>query len=133
LAVVIKTRPLIAFIDDEESIRKALTRLMRSVGLDAETFDSGAAFLKSIDTRLPDCVVLDLHMPQMNGFAVQAHLAKIGAAVPIIIITGHDSPKDHARAVAGGASAYLRKPVNDRALLEAISAAVGGANGTNEH
>ena len=128
-----KTDPLIAFVDDEESIRKALARLMRSAGLDAETFDSGAAFLKSIDTRLPDCVVLDLHMPQMNGFAVQAHLAKIGAAVPVIIITGHHSPADRERAMGGGASAYLRKPVNDRALLEAISAAVAGANGTNEH
>jgi FixJ family two-component response regulator len=133
LAVVTKTRPLIAFVDDEESIRKALTRLMRSAGLESETFDSGAAFLKSIDTRLPDCVVLDLHMPQMNGFAVQAHLAKVRAAVPVIIITGHDSPNDRDRAMASGASAFLRKPVNDRALLDAISAAVGGANGTNGH
>ncbi len=128
-----KTHPLIAFVDDEEPIRKALTRLMRSVGLDAETFDSGAAFLKSIETRLPDCVVLDLHMPQMDGFAVQARLAKLRAAVPVIIITGHDSPKDRERAMAGGASAYLRKPVNDRALLDAISAAVTRTNGTNEH
>lgn len=128
-----KTRPLIAFVDDEESIRKALMRLMRSAGLEAETFDSGAAFLKSIDIRLPDCVVLDLHMPQMNGFAVQARLAKLHAAVPIIIITGHDSPKDRERAMRDGASAYLRKPVNDRALLEAISTAVAGTNGTSQH
>ena len=126
-AIVAKTHPLIAFVDDEEPIRKALTRLMRSAGLDAETFDSGATFLKSIDTRLPDCVVLDLQMPQMDGFAVQAHLAKLHGAVPVIIITGHDSPTNRERAIAGGASAYLRKPVNDRALLEAISAAVANA------
>jgi FixJ family two-component response regulator len=131
---VTKTRPLIAVVDDEEPVRKALMRLMRSAGLDVETFDSGAEFLKSIETRLPDCVVLDLHMPQMNGFDLQASLARKSAALPVIIITGHDLPQARERALAGGASAFLRKPVNDRTLLDAISAATspaepGGPNG----
>jgi FixJ family two-component response regulator len=131
---VTKTSPLIAVVDDEESIRKALMRLMRSVGLNVETFGSGAEFLKSIEARLPDCVVLDLHMPQMNGFNVQAHLAQKCAALPVIIITGHDLPNARERAMAGGASAFLRKPVHDRTLLDAISAATapsqpGGHNG----
>jgi FixJ family two-component response regulator len=78
---VTNNRPLIAFVDDEESIRKAFTRLLRSAGLDAETFDSGAEFLKSIDAHLPDCVVLDLQMPQMHGLAVQRHLAKVHVAI----------------------------------------------------
>jgi FixJ family two-component response regulator len=102
---------------------------MRSTGLDAETFDSGAAFLKSIDTPLPDC--LDLHMPEMNGFAVQAHLTKVHPAVPVIIMTGHDSPNDRERAMERGASVFLRKPVDESVLLEAISTAVANANGTN--
>jgi FixJ family two-component response regulator len=131
---VAKTHPLIAVVDDEESICKALTRLMHSAGLSVETFSSGAEFLKSIDGHVPDCVVLDLHMPQVSGFAVQAHLARIHADVPIIFITGHDSPEARTRAMERGASAYLRKPVDDRALLDAISAAVthrdGGAIGT---
>src|SRR5207249_5078653 len=98
-------------------------RLMRSAGLSVETFASGAEFLKSIETRLPDCVVLDLQMPQMNGFNVQASLAQKCAALPVIIVTGHDFPKARERAMAGGASAFLRKPVHDRTLLDAISAA----------
>ena len=118
-----KAYPLIAVIDDEEPVRKALKRLMRSAGLTVETFGSGAEFLKSLDTRLPDCVVLDLHMPHMEGFNVQTQLAGKCAALPVIIVTGHDFPTARERAMAGGASAFLRKPVHDRTLLDAISAA----------
>ena len=98
-------------------------RLMRSVGLSVETFGSGPEFLKSIETRLPDCVVLDLHMPHMNGFKVQGHLTRKNAALPVIIITGHDLPQARERAMTAGASAFLCKPVLDRILLDAISAA----------
>ena len=122
-----KTQPHVAVVDDEEPIRKALMRLMRSAGLSAETFASGPEFLKSIETRLPDCVVLDLHMPQMNGFNVQAHLAQKYAALPVIIFTGHDLPDARERAMAGGASAFLRKPVLDRTLLGAISEVTSSA------
>ena len=122
-SLVTKARPLIAVVDDEEPIRKALMRLMRSAGLNVETFGSGAEFLESIETRLPDCVVLDLCMPQMDGFNVQASLARKCAALPVIILTGHDLPKAGERAMQGGASAFLRKPVPDRTLLDAISAA----------
>ena len=122
-----QTQPHVAVVDDEEPIRKALQRLMRSAGLSVETFGSGAEFLKSIETRVPDCVVLDLHMPQMNGFNVQAHLAQKYAALPVIIFTGHDLPDARERAMAGGASAFLRKPVLDRTLLGAISAATSSA------
>jgi two-component system response regulator FixJ len=120
---VTKTQPHVAVVDDEEPIRKALMRLMRSAGLSVETFASGPEFLQSIDTRLPDCVVLDLHMPQMNGFRVQATLAQKCAALPVIIVSGHDLPKARQRALEGGASAFLRKPVHDCTLFDAISAA----------
>jgi len=131
---VTKASPHIAIVAEEEPISKALMRLMRSVGLSVETFASGAEFLKSIETRLPDCVVLDLHLPHMNGFDVQAHLAQKYAALPVIIMTGHDLPQARERAMQGGASAFLRKPVLDRTLLDAISAATapahpGGLNG----
>lgn len=119
-----KTRPLIAVVDDEESIRKALTRLLRSAGMDVGTFPSGVEFLESIRARRPDCVVLDLHMPLMNGFEVQARLAKLSAPVPVVIITGHDSTETRDRALAGRPAAYLRKPVNDQALLDAIELAL---------
>ena len=100
---------------------------MRSASLSVETFGSGAEFLQSLETRLPDCVVLDLCMPDMNGFDVQADLARKYAALPVIIITGHDLPTNRDRAMAGGASAFLRKPVHERTLLDAISAATSGA------
>ena len=119
-----KPRLLIAVVDDEEAVRTALRRLLRSASLDVETFSSGAEFLESVKEHQPDCVVLDLHMPQVNGFAVQARLAEVGSRVPIVIITGHDSSESRERALAGGAAAYLRKPVDDRALLEAIQQAV---------
>ena len=122
-----KTGPLIAVVDDEEPVRKALMRLMRSAGLSVKTFGSGAEFLESLETRLPDCVVLDLHMPHMDGFNVQAHLARKCAELPVIIVTGHDFPQARERAMAGGASAFLRKPVHDHTLLEAISAATACA------
>ena len=119
-----KTRSLIAIVDDEEPIRKALSRLIRSAGLDAETFPSGAELLDSLSTRRPDCIVLDLHMPLVNGFEVQTRLAESGMTVPVIIITGHDSDETRDRALYGKPVAYLRKPVNDQALLDAIELAL---------
>ena len=119
-----KPRPLIAVVDDEESIRRALNRLLQSAGLDVVTFDSGVKFLESIAARRPDCVVLDLHMPVLNGFEVQARLAKSTAPVPVVIITGVDSIETHDRALAGQPIAYLRKPVDDQVLLDAIKLAL---------
>jgi len=120
-----KMRPLIAIVDDEEQIRKALRRLLVSADLDVETFSSGADFLDSLRTHRPDCVVLDLHMPLMSGFAVQARLAEAGERIPILVITGHDSPETRYQALAGQPAAYLAKPVNDKDLLDAIELALG--------
>jgi FixJ family two-component response regulator len=121
---VSKTRPLIAVVDDEEPVRKALTRLLRSAGLDVETFPSGVEFLESLPTRRPDCVVLDLHMPLMDGFEVQARLAESSAPVPVVTITGHDSTETRDRAMAAHPTVYLRKPVDDQTLLDAIELAI---------
>lgn len=125
-----ETRPIIAVVDDEEPVRIALRRLLRSANLDAETFPSGAEFLESLKDHQPDCVILDLHMPQINGFAVQARLAEAGIRLPVIVITGHDATDTRARALAGGVSAYLRKPVDDQTLLTAISAAIAHPSDT---
>lgn len=117
--------PLIAIVDDEEPIRKALTRLLRSFGLAVESFPTGAEFLESLSTTQPDCLVLDLHMPRVNGFEVQAWLEKSGMHVPVVIITGHDSAETRERAMKGKPVAYLRKPVNDEVLRDAIELALG--------
>jgi FixJ family two-component response regulator len=121
---VSKTRPLIAIVDDDESVRLALRRLLRSANLDVETFPSGVEFLASCETRPPDCVVLDLHMPVINGFEVQSQLAAFSSPVPVVIITGHDSTETRDRALEMRPVAYLRKPVNDETLLDAIQLAL---------
>ena len=114
----------IAVVDDEEPVRKALKRLLRSAGMDVETYPSGADFLDAMRTREPDCLVLDLHMPGVNGFDVQSQLAQLGMRLPVVVVTGHDTPESNKRALAGGAAAYLLKPIDDRVLLNAIAAAV---------
>ena len=117
---------LVAVVDDEEPVRRALGRLIRAFGFEAEIFPSGAEFLASLAAREPDCVVLDLHMPGIDGLETQLRLAKSGRGIPVVILTGHDTPEAHARAMAAGARAYLRKPVDERTLLEAIRGAMAG-------
>lgn len=113
-------------MDDDESVRKALQRLLRSAGMTTEAFATGAEFLHSLKDHKPDCIVLDIHMPGMTGFEVQAQLEAAGPPLPVVIITGYDSPETHDRVMAAGATAYLHKPINDEALLEAIHHAIGG-------
>ena len=115
---------LLAVVDDDADVRVALTRLVSSAGFAVETYACGAEFLQSIDDHEPDCLVLDLHMPDMSGFDVQGALVVRHAAVPVVVITGHDTPEARARALKLGAKSYLCKPVNDEALLAAIGSAI---------
>jgi FixJ family two-component response regulator len=116
---------LLAVVDDDTDVRVALTRLISSAGFIVEAFASGAEFLHSIEDHEPDCLVLDLHMPGMTGFEVQGALAMAHTAVPVVVITGHDTPESRGRALRLGAKAYLCKPVDDMALLAAIDDATG--------
>jgi FixJ family two-component response regulator len=116
--------PLLAIVDDDADVRVALTRLVTSAGFAVETFGCGADFLKSVDDHEPACVVLDLHMPEVNGFNIQVALARHHARVPVVVITGHDTPENRARALRFGAKSYLCKPVDGDALLAAIDDAI---------
>ena len=116
---------VVAIVDDEESVRKALSRLVRSAGFNAETFASGADFLRSVEQRPPHCAVLDLRMPHIGGLDVLRALKQAAAQVPVVVITGDDAPESRAHAIEHGAKAYLRKPVDDAILLDAIATAVG--------
>jgi FixJ family two-component response regulator len=118
------TPPLIAVVDDEAAVRTALRRLLQSAGFGVETFAGGGDFLESLKDHAPDCVVLDLHMPAVNGFDVQARLVAAGPHLPVVVITGHDTTDNRDRARALGVAAYLHKPVNDQTLLEAIGTAM---------
>jgi len=123
-----KDAPLLAVVDDDVDVRVALTRLVSSAGFAVETYASGADFLYSVQDHEPDCVVLDLHMPEMSGFDVQGALAGSHPALPVVVMTGYDTPDSRARAIRLGARAYLCKPVNDKALLGAIDDALGGVS-----
>ena len=118
-----KDRPLIAVVDDEEPIRKALSRLLRLSGLRVEAFPSGTEFLESLTNHTPDCLVLDLHMPETDGFEVESQLAHAGFRIPIVVITGRDAPKDRDRMAERGVAAFFQKPLDGQALVAAINAA----------
>jgi FixJ family two-component response regulator len=116
--------PYVAIVDDEEPVRKALKRLLRASGLEADTYASGRDFLEASDSRMPDCVVLDLHMPGMSGLQVLEELRSAKKALPTVVITAYDEPASREQCLAAGAAAYLRKPLDERLLLNAISANV---------
>ena len=120
-----KARLHMAVIDDDASVRKALARLLSACGYEVEAFASGAEFLQSSCTRDQDCLVLDVHMPSISGLDVQAKLLACDIHVPIIFITAYDDNALRERALQQGAVAYLRKPLTEKTLLEAIEKAVG--------
>ncbi|MCC6679849.1 MAG: response regulator [Phycisphaeraceae bacterium] len=123
----------IAVVDDEESVVRALHRLLRSADYVVDGYNQGQTFLDSLTDHPYDCVLLDLHMPLMNGFEVQARLTQARPHTPMIIITGHDTPESHRLAMDGGASAYLRKPVDGPTLLDTIEKLVEGQPKPDSH
>jgi FixJ family two-component response regulator len=114
----------IAVIDDEADVLMSMQRLLRSQGFAVATYSSGEAFFAALDAEPADCLLLDLHMPGMTGFEVQARLAEARSPVPIVILTGHDSAAAQERAMAGGAFGFLRKPADGEAILAMIQRAV---------
>src|SRR5580698_6661487 len=116
-----QVKPFVAVVDDDESVSRAIKRLLRSCGLAADTFKTGDDFLDmfdSIPSYRPACVVLDIQMPGSNGLEVQQRLA--GSGVPVIFITAHDETDVRQQALAAGAAAYLLKPFNDDVLIKAV-------------
>jgi FixJ family two-component response regulator len=124
MAAMDSKRPLIAIVDDEVSICRALLRLLRVSEYRAEAFNSAILFLESLAQSVPDCVVLDLQMPMMTGVEVQEHLLKLKDPPPVIIITAHDDSKTRERCLALGAVRYLRKPIEGEILIDSIEKAV---------
>jgi FixJ family two-component response regulator len=115
--------PWIAVIDDDFAIRRALLRLLRSVEIEARAFATGAEFFASLQPCAPDCVLLDLQMPEMSGYEVLARLDAKNLAIPAIVMTGQHTADSHARVMLGDAMCYLLKPVCDQLLLDAIALA----------
>jgi len=120
-------RSLVAVVDDEESVRRALLRLLRAANLDAEAFASGEAFLNSLDTFHPDCVVLDLQMPGLTGRDVQRRLISMQINLPVILITAHDDVITQQQSLSDGAANYLRKPLRGDVLVRSINESIARA------
>ena len=117
-------RPLIALVDDEESVRTALARMLRASLFDVDAFASGREFLDSLRTRLPDCVILDYQMPGLTGRDVQRQLSVEQIRLPIIVVTAHDQPALREQCLADGAVAYLAKPLLRERLVGSINDAI---------
>lgn len=113
----------VALVDDDESVRKAVGRLLRSACRDVVVYASGSDFLASLLQRVPDCVVLDMYMPVMSGLDVQAELKRLRPDLPIVFITAHDDALAEQRALQAGAAAFLHKPFTEQQLLAAIATA----------
>ena len=122
-----KTQSLVAIVDDDLSVRRALKRLVLSLDMLAETFSSGAQFLDYLQaTPLHDtsCVILDIQMPGLSGLEVLERLRELHWSLPVIVITAHETPSTYESALAAGAVAFLRKPFDEEALIRAIEAAI---------
>lgn len=119
------TGPCIAVVDDETDLLVSMQRLLRSQGFAVTTYSSGEAFLAAVDAHCPECLLLDLHMPGLSGFEVQAKLAESHRSLPVIVITGHDSASAEERAMAAGAVGFLRKPADGDAIMAMIVDAIG--------
>ena len=122
-----KSKPLIVIVDDDESVCRAIKRLVRSAGMEANTFTSGQEFIDLIE-GMPwlrvECVVLDVQMPKLNGLEVQERLAQNRSAIPVIFITAHDEIGVREKALAAGAVAFLRKPFNDELFIKTLHEAI---------
>ena len=118
---------MIAVVDDDILVCKAVVCLLRASGLTARGFSSGQEFLESWLAERPDCLVVDLQMPGMSGVDVLRTLKLAGAHLPSIVITAHDEPGAREECMRQGAFAYLLKPIDDQLLLEALRRAVGTA------
>jgi FixJ family two-component response regulator len=114
---------MIYIVDDDESVRNSLTRLMRSAGLPARAFATAEDLLGAPDVASAGCVIVDVHMPGMNGLELQHILARRTPPIPVIVMTAYEDPNVRGEALSAGAMAFLKKPFDDLALLRAVSEA----------
>lgn len=115
---------MIAIVDDDESVRKAVIRLLEAAGHSARGYTSADEFLENWRVDRHDCLLLDLQMPNLRGADLQRALNRAGANFPVIIITALDSPGARAECLREGAVAYLTKPVEEHLLLVALRCAL---------
>ena len=115
---------LIYVVDDDDAVRAALRALLETAGYRTARFESGVAFLDSLDTVRGACVLLDVKMPELDGLEVQRRLNDRGVTLPVVIVTGHGDIAMAVQAMRAGAVDFLEKPVSRDRLLEAVARAI---------
>lgn len=120
-----ENKSTVFIVDDDPSVRKALKRFVTSAGYSVETYASAQEFLSAVPIFAEGCLILDMRMPGLNGLGLQAQMAVLNYKLPIIFITAFDNPRERKQAMDAGASAFLRKPLNDQELLDALKSACG--------
>jgi len=115
---------VVSIVDDDASLRRSVRNLLLSVGFRVETFASAEEFLRSAERENTGCLVLDLRMTGMNGLDLLRHVAVTGPRLPAVILTAHGDEEARQRALEAGAVAFLRKPFQGDALLDAVQTAL---------
>jgi FixJ family two-component response regulator len=116
--------PLVSIVEDDDSLRASMRRLMRSLGFTVETFPSAARLLASPRLVETACLIADVNMPAMTGIELYRHLVKTGHAIPTILITAYPNDIDRTRALNEGVICYLQKPVDLQDLIRCLDAAL---------
>ena len=125
--------PIVFAIDDDASMREALSRLFRSIGMRAQIFASAQDFLTFKRPEAPACLVLDVRLPGLSGLDLQSELAAAHCGIPIIFITGHGDIPMSVQAMKAGAVEFLTKPFRDQALLDALHQAIQRDSSNRKH
>src|SRR5690242_8694139 len=115
----------IAIVDDDRSVLKAVTRLLRAGDFEAKPYESAQEFLAALPDGLPKCPIADLQMPDMSGLELLQHLTHWGIRLPTIIVTAHGEPGVRERCTSAGAAGFLLKPLHGQSLFAAIADAGG--------
>ena len=118
---------LVAVVDDDASVRRALTRLLQSADLRVLTYASATEFLDAGLSSAPDCAILDIHLGGMNGLELLSRLRELGHNLPVLIMTAHDDEQAREAAARGGCVAYLRKPLDPKVLLDEVAVTMKSA------
>ncbi|MDH3838134.1 MAG: response regulator transcription factor [Desulfobacterales bacterium] len=129
---MVEDNPIVFIVDDDDSVRKSLARLITSVGLKVETFSSANAFLKRDAYDGPACLVLDIRMPGLSGLELQTELAKAERTLSIVFITSHGNITMSVQAIKAGAVDFLEKPFEEQDLLDAVHLAIQKDRATKE-
>jgi two-component system response regulator FixJ len=124
LAIIIKPKPIVYIIDDDQHLRTAIQILLESVGLGVETFDSSASFLPFYHPRLCGCIIADVRMPEMSGMQLLEKLNALKSRLPFIIVTAYGDIAMAVQAMKLGAVDFILKPFNNQTLIEQVQKSV---------